>query len=71
MKYYLQIFKIVSGVLSGDRKLVLSRTELLCEKLKLDEEAVAVKGGKDNRFSLADKTYPLLEKQILYLTESK
>lgn len=94
MKYYPEISKIVNGALSGDRKLVLSYTELLCEKLQQDGETIAVKGfrdklsstysnnvttqsvfsrpvpvEKDNRFSLADKTHPSLEKQIVYLPE--
>jgi predicted DNA-binding ribbon-helix-helix protein len=92
MKYYSEISKIVSGALSGDRKLVVSYTELLCEKLKNDGELNALKGlsetlsntgsnavgthsvfsrpvpvEKDNRFSLADKTYPSLKEQVIFL----
>lgn len=94
MKYYPEISKIVSGALLGDKKLVKSYTELLCEKLQKDGESIAVQGlreklssannnsmvtqsafsrpvpvEKDNRFSLADKTYPLLEKQVVYLPD--
>lgn len=84
--------KIVNGALSGDRKLVVTYTELLCEKLQKDGEITALKGfrekllnigsatigaqsmfsrpvpvEKDNRFSLADKTYPSLQDQIVFL----
>lgn len=94
MKYYPEISKIVSGALSGDRKIVISYIELLCEKLQKDGDTVAVKGfrdklsniggatvgaqsmfsrpvpvEKDNRFSLADKTYPLLQDQAVFLPE--
>jgi len=94
MKYYPEISKIVNGALSGDRKLVVSYTELLCEKLQRDGEVIALKGlreklssiksntvstqsafsrpvpvEKDNRFSLADKTYPLLQEQIVFLPD--
>ena len=94
MKYYPEISKIVSGALAGDRKLVLSYTELLCNKLESDGEAIALKGfkdkllgsqnssiasqsmlarpvpvEKDNRFSLADKTFPSLNQHNVFLTE--
>jgi SpoVK/Ycf46/Vps4 family AAA+-type ATPase len=94
MKYYPEISKIVNGALSGDRKLVLSYTELLCDKLQKDGELIALKGfkeklssinsnsvntqsmfsrpvpvEKDNRFSLADKTFPSLDEQTIFLPE--
>lgn len=94
MKYYPEISKIVNGALTGDRKLVLSYTELLCDKLQEDGETIALQGfreklsniknlsvntqsafsrpvpvEKDNRFSLADKTYPSLQEKILFLPE--
>lgn len=47
MKYYPEISKIVNGALTGDRKLVLSYTELLCEKLQEDGEIIAVKGFRE------------------------
>jgi SpoVK/Ycf46/Vps4 family AAA+-type ATPase len=92
MKYYPEISKIVHGALSGDRKLIMSYIELLCEKLQSDGETIALKGfrekllnvrshnidvqstfsrpvpvEKDNRFSLADKTYPLSKEQQVFL----
>lgn len=47
MKYYSEISKIISGALSGDRKLVLSYTQMLCEKLQADGETIALRGFKD------------------------
>lgn len=47
MKYYPEISNIVNGALSGDRKLVLSYTQLLCDKLQADGEDIAVRGLKD------------------------
>lgn len=94
MKYYPEMYKIVSGALSGDRKLVVSYTELLCEKLQIDGEHIALRGfkeklsslnssllntqsafarpvpvEKDNRFSLADRTFPSLDDQVIFLQE--
>ncbi|MEL4388282.1 AAA family ATPase [Shewanella xiamenensis] len=92
MKYYPEVFKIVSGALSGDRKMVIAYTELLCEKLNNDGENIALRGfqeklsalnssllnsqsaftrpvpvEKDNRFSLADRTFPSLDEQTIFL----
>ena len=39
MKYFSEVSNIVSGALSGDRKLVISYTQMLCEKLEADGAA--------------------------------
>lgn len=94
MKYYSEVSKIVKGALSGDRKLVVSYSQSLFEKLMTDGEVLAAKGlgealanvktntinpqssssrpvpvEKDNRFSLADKTFPCIEEEVVFLSE--
>ncbi|MBB1338215.1 AAA family ATPase [Pseudoalteromonas sp. SR44-2] len=52
MKYYTEISKIVTGALSGDRKLVISYSELLCEKLRSDGETHASEGLQKKLLSI-------------------
>jgi AAA+ superfamily predicted ATPase len=95
MNYFSEVSNIISGALTGDRKMVISYTQMLCEKLETDGDSLALNGlkkklsieknnsvtmtstlarpvpvEKDNRFSLADKSYPSVLDKVVFLSDN-